>query len=118
MSRVMAAPCTEPHAAPTAQRGQEGIDDGVARLLGGGDGEAVVEPALGDGRPAPVPASATMEPTDRSMPAVRMTNVMPTATRPMMETCRRMFIRLSGCRKRGSSSAKSAISTSRKSGAA
>ena len=32
---------------------------------------------------ASIPVSATTEPTERSMPAVMMTNVMPTATMPM-----------------------------------
>ena len=31
------------------------------------------------------PATATSDPTDRSMPAVRMTNVMPIAINPSME---------------------------------
>ncbi len=31
------------------------------------------------------PVSARIEPTERSMPPVRMTNVIPMATTPMME---------------------------------
>ena len=32
---------------------------------------------------------AMIDPTERSMPAVRITAVMPVATRPVIDTCRR-----------------------------
>ena len=48
------------------------------------------------------------------MPAVRMTKVMPIAISPVIEIWRMTLNRLSGCRKRGSSSAKTSISTRRK----
>jgi len=35
-----------------------------------------------------MPQKATSEPTERSMPAVRMTKVMPTARMPVKEICR------------------------------
>ena len=37
---------------------------------------------------------AMIEPTDRSMPAVRMTPVIPVAIRPVIETCRSTSSRL------------------------
>ena len=43
--------------------------------------------------------SARIEPTDRSMPPVRMTSVMPTATMPLLETWRSTLDRLPGLRK-------------------
>lgn len=46
-------------------------------------------------RPADsVPTSAMTAPTDRSMPPVRMTKVMPTARMPTTETCRSTFMML------------------------
>lgn len=42
---------------------------------------------------ANAPHSAITDPTDRSMPAVRMVNVIPMATIPMMEVCRATFSR-------------------------
>src|SRR5215216_2672357 len=48
------------------------------------------------------PARASREPTERSMPAVRITNVMPMATRPVMEIWRMTLKRLIEERKRGS----------------
>ena len=53
------------------------------------------------------PAKASSEPTERSMPAVRMTKVMPTASRPVIDTCRMTLNRLIGERKRGSTMANS-----------
>ncbi len=46
-------------------------------------------------RPAAmVPDSAITAPTDRSMPPVRITNVMPTAISALIETWRRMLVML------------------------
>ena len=48
--------------------------------------------------------SAITEPTERSMPAVRMTRYMPSASSAFMAICRRMLVRFcadrkySGCR--------------------
>src|SRR5215213_6242046 len=47
-------------------------------------------------------ARASREPTERSTPAVRITNVMPMATRPVMEIWRMTLKRLIEERKRGS----------------
>ena len=41
------------------------------------------------------------EPTERSMPAVSSTKVMPMAAMPMKAACLTMLARLSGARKRG-----------------
>ena len=47
-----------------------------------------------------------------------MTKVIPIATRPEIDTCRRTLSRFSGVRKRGDSAVKATTSSSRKSGAA
>ena len=46
------------------------------------------------------PASATVEPTDRSKPPPTITNVIPMAITAMIEDCTRMLVRLKGERKR------------------
>src|SRR5262245_60874343 len=46
------------------------------------------------------PASAAVEPTERSKPPPTMTKVMPMAMTAMIEDCTRMLVRLSGERKR------------------
>src|SRR5215510_5118233 len=56
------------------------------------------------------PASATVEPTERSKPPPTMTKVMPMAMTAMIEDCTRMLVRLSGDRKR---SVISAVATHR-----
>ena len=48
-----------------------------------------------------MPATASSEPTERSMPAVMMVKVMPTAMMPMTETWRRMRSALSQVRNSG-----------------
>ena len=58
------------------------------------------------------PASATVEPTERSKPPPMMTKVMPMAITAMIEDCTRMLVRLSGDRKRSVSSAVTTHSTS------
>ena len=45
--------------------------------------------------PPKTPAAATIEPTDRSMPAVAMTNVMPMASTPITLACVSMLRMLS-----------------------
>ena len=56
--------------------------DTILQLLGGDNGD-----------------QSQIEPTERSMPPVRMTKVMPTATIPMIETCRATLSRFPGWRK-------------------
>ena len=51
------------------------------------------------------PASAAVDPTDRSKPPPTITNVMPMAITAMIEDCTRMLVRLSGDRNRGVSRA-------------
>ena len=100
-------------------RDGEALQEPPARPTAIGDERA---PATRRSRPRPAPAptvkrsgsrpwrrprrrgrqSASSEPTERSMPAVRMTKVMPTASRPTIDTCRMTLKRLSGVRKRGS----------------
>jgi hypothetical protein len=46
-------------------------------------------------------ASATIAPTDTSMPRAMMTKVIPTATMPTAEVCKRMLLRLPSVRKTG-----------------
>ena len=57
------------------------------------------------------PASAAVEPTERSKPPPTITKVMPMAITAMIEDCTRMLVRLSGERKRGVSNAVTAHST-------
>src|ERR1700733_13193526 len=59
------------------------------------------------------PAKASNEPTERSMPAVRITKVMPTASKPVVDTCRITLKRFISDRKRGCMIANSSISTMR-----
>ena len=40
-----------------------------------------------------IPTRARIDPTERSMPEVRTTNVMPTATTPVMDACRATLVR-------------------------
>src|SRR5690606_26870104 len=46
-----------------------------------------------------IPANATTEPTERSIPRVRMTNVMPMARMPLIEVCSRTLEILPAVRK-------------------
>ena len=45
------------------------------------------------------PASATIEPTDRSIPLEMITNIMPVARMPLMEACFNILIRFAGLAK-------------------
>ena len=73
------------------------------------------------GREAPAiaifPATAAetnmTAPTDRSIPAVSRTNVMPVATIPTEAHCTTMFTRLAGSRKRGERRAKTSPTPAR-----
>ena len=57
-----------------------------------------------------IPATA---PTDKSMPPVRMTSVMPMASRPVIATCWVMISRLEAVRKLGTITLKNAITSRR-----
>src|SRR5450756_790905 len=57
-----------------------------------------------------MPERPTTEPTERSMPAVRITNVSPMARIAHSEACLTMSTRLSGARNRGERSEKPMIS--------
>jgi hypothetical protein len=48
---------------------------------------------------AAMPPKAKTEPTDKSIPPVRMTNVMPIASKPLMDVCRSTLRRLTVVRK-------------------
>ena len=61
---------------------------------------------------ARAPHRASTEPTDRSMPAVRMTSVMPTAMMALTEVWRSMLSRLSAVKKLGLRKETTPISTS------
>ena len=103
LSRVMAIPCTKPAEHADRDRRERGEVPAVARgVLPLADGEAVGQAALRNRR-RDEPGQASSEPTDRSMPAVRMTKVMPIASRPTIDTCRMTLKRLTEDRKRGSS---------------
>jgi hypothetical protein len=52
-------------------------------------------------RPSAMPASASTDPTDRSMPPETMTNVMPTATIALIAVCSSTFRRFDTVRKCG-----------------
>ena len=60
-----------------------------------------------------IAAKPTIDPTDRSIPAVRMTNVMPTPMIPTMDAWRATLARLLIVRKAGDSKAPTTTSTSR-----
>ena len=66
------------------------------------DAEAVTKLAL------TIPVKATTEPTERSIPPVRITNVMPMASTPLIDVCSRMFEILPGVRKNGFEAASTA----------
>ena len=61
--------------------------------------EAPVQPASVRSIEQTTEPRAMVEPTERSMPPVRMTSVMPTATMPLLETWRKTSARLPGLRK-------------------
>ena len=84
--RVEMRPCTAPNAAPQATtKSTVGINPQPAVVM--------------------MVAVSTLDrlssaPTERSIPAVMMTNVMPTAMIPVSETARTILAILSGARKR------------------
>ena len=49
--------------------------------------------------PTAIPANATSEPTERSIPPVSITNVIPAAIMAVMEACSETFSKLSGVKK-------------------
>ena len=89
---------------PTAMAASAASYQPVAdRLLSRADREAVGEAALRHRCGDQARRTASSEPIERSMPAVRMTKVMPIASRPEIETCRMHVEQVDGERKRGSS---------------
>ena len=88
---------TAPHATPTA------ID--AAMAIGNGCPSCSSVPST-------TPATATIDPTDRSIPPDRMTNVMPTATMALMLVCCAMLSRFDTVRKCGVSAHNTAHSPS------
>ena len=56
-------------------------------------------------------ATPTTEPTDRSIPAIRITIVIPTPMIPTIVTCRATLLRLRAVGKVGSISANATVST-------
>src|SRR3989441_597199 len=79
LPRVMTRPLTSPSSAPTASPPPMPTSTGRP---------AASNPAI------TAPENASTEPTLRSMPPVRITNVMPAAMTALMETCRAMLSRL------------------------
>ncbi len=59
------------------------------------------------------PASANTEPTDRSMPAVTMTNVIPSASTAFTDTCNSTMVMLPRVKKPGTLSAATRTSRAR-----
>ncbi|SVK47253.1 Uncharacterised protein [Acinetobacter baumannii] len=80
----MQAPLARPNSAPTAS---------AATIASGMGTAASINPA------ATEPASAITGPTERSMPPVRMAQVMPTAMMALIDTCRATLVRLLTLRK-------------------
>jgi hypothetical protein len=62
--------------------------------------------------PDRMPANASGEPTERSMPAVIIVKVMPTAMTPITDTCSRMRMALSQVRNSGTLTEKKAMRNS------
>ena len=60
-----------------------------------------------------IPDSATTEPTDKSIPAVRITKVIPMAIMPIIDDCKMMFWRLKVLKKTGDCNEKNAPTTSK-----
>ena len=82
LSLVMARPCSQPQAVPIGAGGEQRQGPALARAsVSVPTAKRLSSPPLAT-MAAPRPASATTEPTDRSMPRVRMTKVMPIASRP------------------------------------
>ena len=83
LSLVIASPCSQPQAVPMAQAASSA--SGQPQPCASASvptAKRLSSPPLATDRRHPSPASATTEPTDRSMPRVRMTKVMPIASRP------------------------------------
>lgn len=106
--RVITAPFTRPTSTPkiATQR----ITSGTLkkRMSPFHSGRPLVSSA-----PATMPQIPATAPTDKSMPPVRMTSVMPMASRPVIATCWVMISRLEAVRKLGTITLKNAITSSR-----
>ena len=86
---AMSTPLTSPHAAPTASAANTMTIQWMSSAM------VCVATVVHH-----TDASATMAPTDRSMPPPMMTNVMPTLTTPMTDASRRIVSMLSMSAKR------------------
>ena len=94
-SLAVNSPLTHPSAAPAARA--------QPHASGAGNPDFAAEAATSE-------ESASTLPTDRSIPPVRMTTVMPSETTPMIDDCRSTFSRLATVKKRPSSDPASSIS--------
>ena len=101
---AVTAPFPHPTAVPTA------IPTAAARAVAPTTPIVCRTGALVSAAAAMTPASASTDPTDRSIPAVTMTNVMPSARMALIETCRRIVERFS--REKNPGTAMAPISTS------
>ncbi len=98
--RVMRAPATAPDNAPAVS---------PTRTASGN--ETVIGSCSFSTSVVRMPASARSEPTDKSIPPVRITNVIPAAIIAVMETCKETLRRLSVVRKYGERNEKTRSST-------
>jgi hypothetical protein len=85
LALVMVNPFINPQDAPTPNPTNIAAGIGIP--------DCNIEAAITDER-------ASIEPTDRSIPAVRITSVIPTAMMPFIVDCLKMLIKLSTVRKR------------------
>ena len=85
-TRVTSRPLTRPHTPPVSTQPASAAPSGTPLL---------------SMAPSRMPANATTEPTDRSMPPVMTTIIMPIARIPLTAACFQTFSRLRGTRKVG-----------------
>ena len=106
--RVMTAPLTKPTSTPKSAT--QRITSGTLKkiTLPFHKGRPLVNSA-----PATMPQMPATAPTERSIPPVRITSVMPMASRPVMATCWVIISRLDVVRKFGTITLKNAITSSR-----
>src|ERR1700747_656371 len=81
-SLVIAKPCINPPATPTAIAARAARNHGLLAAASPAPTVNRLERPPLDTAAATNPAKATSEPIERSMPAVNMTKVIPTASRP------------------------------------
>ncbi len=106
-SRVITAPFTSPIITPNSATAR--ITSGTLRnrVLPFHNGTPLVSSA-----PATMPQMPATAPTERSMPPVRITSVMPIASRPVMATCWVIISRFDGVRKFGTMTLKKPMTIS------